>query len=138
MRKKSKLLAGLLAYDAAVTVARADAVWNVPVMDLLTEATMLRGGIITAVEIPRGGAGAAARTGRTPADTAIVAVVGCRAADGTLRLAATGMAGTPVVIDSNALDDLDPPEDFRGSAEYRRHLAAVLTARVLAKLGAGR
>jgi CO/xanthine dehydrogenase FAD-binding subunit len=134
---ESELLAGLLAYDAAVTVARVDSVWSLPVGDLLTEATVLDGGIVTSVEIPRGREGAAARTGRTPADTAIVAVVGCRAADGTLRLAATGMSTTPVIVDPDALDDLDPPEDFRGSAEYRRHLAGVLGARVLAKLGAG-
>ena len=42
-----------------------------------------------------------------------------------------------VVIDPNDLNALDPPGDVRGTPEYRRHLAAVLAARVSADLEGG-
>ena len=34
----------------------------------------------------------------------------------------------------DAANDLDPPGDFRGSAEYRRALAAVLAKRALEEI----
>jgi CO/xanthine dehydrogenase FAD-binding subunit len=49
-------------------------------------------------------------------------------------LAATGVASTPVIIDLDHLDELDPPGDFRGSPAYRRHVAGTLGARVVAEL----
>ena len=51
------------------------------------------------------------------------------------RVALTGVAATPVLVDPSALDSLDPPGDFRGSPEYRREVAGVLTKRVIAQLG---
>ena len=68
-------------------------------------------------------------TERTPADTPIVLVVGRRNGSGRVGLAATGVADTPVRLDALDLDGLEPPSDFRGSSDYRRHLAKVLTAR---------
>jgi CO/xanthine dehydrogenase FAD-binding subunit len=44
------------------------------------------------------------------------------------------VAPTPVLVDDGSIDALDPPGDYRGSAEYRRHLAAVLSARVREEL----
>ena len=73
-------------------------------------------------------------TARTPADTPIVAALGRRTDEGALRLALTGVAATPVLVDADHLDALDPPGDFRGTPAYRRHLAAVLTARVAEEL----
>ena len=32
-------------------------------------------------------------------------------------------------------DDLDPPSDVHGSAEYRRHLAKILVDRAIAEAG---
>jgi CO/xanthine dehydrogenase FAD-binding subunit len=46
----------------------------------------------------------------------------------------TGVAPTPHLIDPADVDDLVPPADFRGSTEYRAHLATVLTARAIAGL----
>ena len=70
-------------------------------------------------------------------DVPIVMVAGVRTGADTVRLAATGVATTPVLIDLDALDALDPPDDFRGSAAYRRHLAATLGARVVTQLAEG-
>jgi CO/xanthine dehydrogenase FAD-binding subunit len=47
----------------------------------------------------------------------------------------TGVAVTPVLVDRDDLGSLQPPGDFRGSPDYRRQLAGVLTGRVLARLG---
>ena len=110
------------------------------------------GGIITSVTISTAGRSSAARTGRTRADRPIVAAVARVIADGRRRVALTGVAATPVLIEApdhigtsgtgtsgtetSGIDTsrLDPPADFRGSAEYRRALAAVLAARALAAI----
>ncbi len=134
---ESRFLAGLLAYGATVTVASAAGEAQHPLTGLLADRSVLTGSIITAVAIDVGGTGASAGTARTPADTPIVLVAGRRAEDGTTTLAATGVAATPAIIDLDHLDDLDPPEDFRGSPSYRRHLAGVLGARVVGALTEG-
>jgi CO/xanthine dehydrogenase FAD-binding subunit len=54
---------------------------------------------------------------------------------GTTRLALTGVARRPVLVDPDALDELEPLGDFRGSPEYRRALAQTLAARALEELG---
>jgi len=127
----SELLAGLLVYGATVSIAVRDGVAT----SLLQDVLATRGaGIITAVTVPTGGTTAAARTGRTPADTSIVAAVGRATADG-IRLALTGVAATPVLVAPDEVAALNPPGDFRGSPEYRKALAATLTKRVLAELG---
>ena len=130
---ESELLAGLLAFEAEVSVVHGIGSETIALAELLADRDRLGLGIITTVSIAVGGEAAAARTGRTPADRPIVAVVGRRSEDGLLRLAATGVAATPVLIDE--VEELDPPADFRGSADYRRHLAATLRGRVAARLG---
>jgi CO/xanthine dehydrogenase FAD-binding subunit len=122
------------------------------------EKYLAQGGLMTEVAIPLDGAGSAAafaRVGRTPLDRLIV----CAAAQLTLtdelclapRLALGGVAGRPVrlrqvedIIAEKALGDdlltaaveaamaaVSPLSDYRGSANYRRALAGILTRRVL-------
>jgi probable selenate reductase FAD-binding subunit len=129
---ESELVAGMLVYDAMVTIT--DGIETTMGLDHYL-ATRPRG-IITGISVATGGDAAADRTGRTPADRPIVAAVARRGDDGGVRLALTGVASTPLLIDPADVDDLVPPADFRGSTEYRAHLATVLAARAIAGLEA--
>ncbi len=97
------------------------------------------------------------RVARTPRDKPIVAVAVRVTRDGDLcggvRIALAGVADRPIcayeaedrlkgqlfdkrlvdVAVTNLLEHLDPPSDFKGSSEYRREMAAVLTRRALLK-----
>lgn len=90
--------------------------------------------VIVGVSIDASGDGGLAVAGRTPADEPIVAAVARR--DGErARLALTGVAETPVEVNADdPTAGLEPPADFRGSTEYRLHLAAVLAERALGSL----
>lgn len=127
---ESELYAGLLVYEAAVTVQSSVGAQTIPLAGFQLPA----GALITAVTIRSGGQAAAERVARTPADQPIVAVVGRRDESGRMRLAVCGVAGRPVLVEPEKVALLEPPADFRGSAEYRREMAAVLTARVLRQL----
>ncbi len=129
---ESELLAALLVHEAEVTITGLTD--PLPLGELFADWSVLDRAVITAVSVAIGGGTASARTGRTPADTSIVAVAG-RTIDVGVLVAATGVAATPVLIDPDNLTSLDPPADFRGSAEYRAELVAVLSARVLSDLG---
>jgi len=130
---ESELLAGLLVLEAVVTMMGPNGEAELPLADLLADRSVLSGTIITSVSVAIEGPIASARTGRTPADRSIVAAVARRAATG-LFLALTGVAATPILVDPADLESLDPPPDFRGSAEYRLELARVLVGRVLSDL----
>ncbi len=134
---ESGLLAGLLAYAATASVATSSGVEVVALADLVAHDRVLAGGLITSVRIALGGEGAFEATARTPADIPIVLVAGHRSDEGELRVAASGVAPHPVVIDLDQIADLEPPADFRGSADYRRHLVTVLAARVAGRLPEG-
>jgi CO/xanthine dehydrogenase FAD-binding subunit len=126
---ESLLIAALLVLDATVQFAdgRSDELAHV------LEAGLSASGLIVGVSVSTYGDTAMATTGRTPADTPIVAAMARSTGQG-IRLALTGVAATPVLAESDSLDLLEPPGDFRGSTEYRRHLATVLSARVLEEL----
>ena len=134
---ESGLLCGLLAHAATLRIARVSGADDVALAEFLDGDRPLDGGLITLVRIPIGGEGAFEATARTPADIPIVLTVGHRSDEGVLRLAAAGVASHPVLIDSDRIADLDPPDDFRGSADYRRHLVTVLAARVVGRLPEG-
>ncbi len=90
--------------------------------------------LVTSVSVAVDGQGAIAATGRTPADVPIVAAVARRTGD-DIRLALTGVGPYPLLVDAaDPTAGLEPPGDFRGSADYRTHLAGVLSARVIEEL----
>jgi CO/xanthine dehydrogenase FAD-binding subunit len=134
---ESGLLAGLLAYNAQVTVVNQTGSSQVPLGELLADLSHLDGGVITSVSVPTGGAGTYEHTSRTPADIPIVLIAGHAADSGSIRLAATGVGETPIIIDPGQIGALEPQPDFRGSADYRRHLADVLSQRVMIRLEPG-
>ena len=119
---ESELFATLLVHDALVHTAAGSVV---PLGGPLA----LAGDFVTAIELDTGGACASARTGRTRADRPIVAAVARRPPGGPCRLALSGIASRPQLVDD--VDELDPPSDFRGSSGYRRALAATLAQRAL-------
>ena len=121
----------MLVYVARVTIVRTSGEAEVDLADVLDSGP--GDGIISSVSIETGGVTAAARTGRTPGDSPIVAAVARRGPDGFVRLAASGVAATPVLVEDH--EALDPSGDFRGSSAYRRHLASVLAGRVLTEVG---
>lgn len=123
----SVLLAALLVHDAEVGFADGRAL---PLADVLALGT---DGLIISVAIAGDGATATAGTGRTPADTPIVAAT-ARVGDDGLRLALCGVARVPVLVDPDEVAALDPPSDFRGSSSYRRELAVVLAGRAIGEL----
>jgi CO/xanthine dehydrogenase FAD-binding subunit len=123
----SEFYAALLALDATAVLAgpagtrslrlaelsRVDGL----IVELVLALTSLRGGL--------------ARVARTPADRPIVAALAVRGA-GVERVALCGVAPRPVL----AGDELNPPDDFKGSAAYRRSMAEILAARALAEVSA--
>jgi CO/xanthine dehydrogenase FAD-binding subunit len=129
----SLLLASLLVHDTVVRLAsHGRDEYTVPLADLL-EAGCERGELIVDVTVATLGTGAIARTGRTPRDRPIVAVVGRRVehpAGDLTRLAVCGVGRVPVLIDRDGVGSIEPIEDHRATSSYRRHLAEVLTARV--------
>ena len=122
----SVLLAGLLAHEAQVHLHGQD---PIPLTESLAEGVGQR--IVTNVTLDPSGVGAIAATGRTPADTPIVAAV-ARATDDGVRLALTGVGASPVLADpADPTAGLEPPGDFRGSTDYRLHLVETLSARAV-------
>ncbi len=126
----SVLVAALLAYGAKVSLAKGG---TMSLAECL--AADLSGDLIVSITVAVDGDGAYAATGRTPADTPIVAALGRQAGEGT-TLVLTGVADHPVSVSpDDPVAGLNPPSDFRGSASYRRELATVLARRVLEELG---
>jgi CO/xanthine dehydrogenase FAD-binding subunit len=120
----SELYTALLVSDATVSVIDPSGSSEVPLDAFSPGGSKL----ITSVSFSIEGALAAERTVRTPADAPIVAVVARKGPDDRIRLAGCGVGPRPVLFDDPAA--LSPPGDFRGSAEYRSHLATILAARV--------
>ena len=132
---ESVLLAALLAHEAQVELSGpGDAgPWERGLGELLA-AGLAPGSLITTVTVDPAGSTAVAGTGRTPADVPIVAAYG-RRPQGFVAMALTGVADRPVLVDVyDPTAGLEPAGDFRGSREYRLHLAGTLTARVMQEL----
>ncbi|MGC8779388.1 MAG: FAD binding domain-containing protein [Anaerolineae bacterium] len=154
------LLVALLACGALVTLFGREGTDELPLREFLPRRGELLAApaLITEAVVPRpvGQAGAGlARVARTPADAPIVIAAAhieregerCRA----VRLALGGVAARPLDVSDaaaalvghaptaaaiaevagRAAAGLQPPADFRGSAAYRRAMAAVLAGRAL-------
>lgn len=134
--KDSELLAALLVFDAEVKVQASDDTKKIPLVDFLLDVpTALSGGLVTSVSLASMGKTASARVGRTPADKPIVAALARLGEDNKIRLALTGVANTPVLVNpDNVKAAINPTGDFRGSTEYRRQMAATLAKRVVSEL----
>jgi len=127
---ESVILAALLTGQATVEMAGAE---DLPLEQILTSG-IAPGAIIIAVTLDPTGTMATASTARTPADVPIVAAVARRSETGD-HLALTGMAPTPILVNpANPTEGLNPPADFRGTGDYRRRLAAILSARAVEAL----
>ncbi len=140
----SELLAALLVLNASLRMPE-DAVWLADYLAIEERPSTL----ITAVVIPwENGQGRSERTARTPADTPIVSITCWQPENASVRLAATGLGkrpfrltnaesilaeGGPVEAAAQAAQAASAhPGDFRGDADYRAKMAAVLTKRVCA------
>ncbi len=130
---ESELLATLLVHDAVVQTACASGLRDQTLEAVLADLPIPAATIITAVSITTGGVTSAARTGRTRGDRPIVAAVARLTPDGDRRLALTGVAPIPLLLDADRR--IEPPADFRGSSEYRRALAEILIKRALKAVG---
>jgi CO/xanthine dehydrogenase FAD-binding subunit len=131
------LLAVLLVHDTVVRLASHDrGERTVPLADLLSTGCE-HDELILDATVATLGTGAVARTGRTPRDRPIVAVVGRRVehpAGQLTQLAVCGVGPVPLLFEPDRVGSLEPVADHRASSTYRRHLAEVLTARVLEDL----
>ncbi len=145
----SELLAALLVLDATITLHSPDLVKMAVMAYLDAEERPL--GLITAITIPwQTGRVAHARVARTPRDYPIVSVTLWQPENAPPRLAATGSRERPcrlTAAEANLAHGINPeaidlaaqaasamtthPGDFRGDANYRAQMAAVLTRRVL-------
>lgn len=130
---ESELYAALLVYQAEVVWVKQSVRGVTQLTDFSSE--MLEGGLVTSIRIVQNGQTSIARVSRTPADKPIVSVVGRKDAQGAIRLAACGVDHLPILIDLTQTSEIDPPGDFRGSAQYRREMFRTLSARVLHELG---
>ncbi len=140
---ESELPAALLVLQTEVHIllppphplTEGDSAQTFSLSDFLThQVKNLNNGLLACLTLQTGGQTAAARVARTPADAPIVAAVARKDEAGHIHLALSGVAKTPIPVNPDELDSLAPPADFRGSSEYRREMAKVLSARVLNEL----
>lgn len=121
----SEFYAALLALGASAVVLNDGHERSLPLVDLAAV-----DGLITAVVIPvaatRGGL---ARIARTPADRPIVAAVAVSGSAGE-RIALCGVAPRPVLLGTQ----LDPPDDFKGSAAYRLAMVDIIVQRARSEI----
>lgn len=126
---ESELLATLLVHEGEVELATAHSRSTESLDGLLARGGLDAGQLITRLKIEASGTSAVVRTARTRADQAIVAAAARRPLSGEPLLALAGVAERPLLV--AGVEEIEPIGDFRGSAEYRRHLASVLAERAL-------
>lgn len=155
----AELPACIVALDAVVVTASAAGERRIPARDFFTDllqTALNPGEIIAAVEIPLAArVSAIQEVARRSGDYAMAGLAAALRFEGgrvvAPRLVYFGVGNGPVLaaraaaaLEGRALDaasiaaaqaaladDLDPPQDLHGPPEMKRHLARVLTARVL-------
>ncbi|MFC2030533.1 FAD binding domain-containing protein [Chloroflexota bacterium] len=147
--------AALLAFGATVKIEGDSGPLEVPLEDVIHRRA--KGEAVSLIVETAGKRTGEAHVGRTPADEPIVAAVAAVEVEGELvssaRIALTGawqtpvqLADAPAQLIGRSLDEegiqavagaveteVSPRDDFRGSEEYRRAMAGVLTRRALAQ-----
>ena len=125
----SEFYAALLALDAAVTMRSRDGASRTsPLREFSTG-----GNLITEVTLSTSKRhGGTARIARTPSDRPIVAAYAAAPFDDREQpdVALCGVAPRPVM----AGEPLNPPDDFKGSAEYRLAMSEIVLQRAMAQL----
>lgn len=142
---RGDLQGALLALDATVRSAGADGERTEPLEDFLAN-RHARLVLEVSFELPAASAFAVLAYPHTHEYT-VLAVTGARAADGTIRLAATGLAGTGARLRSAeaaagdieaagkaAVGDVTLADDALASSWYRQQTLPVLVRRVLTQL----
>jgi aerobic carbon-monoxide dehydrogenase medium subunit len=122
----------MVAMNAQMTIAGPNGERPVPAGEFFLGVYMTAvqpGELLTKIMIPpaQGDGFASVTVGRE--GTCIVNAAATR--NGETRVAIGCVAAVPVL----GIDNLDPPSDVHGSADYRRHLANVLAARAIAEAG---
>jgi carbon-monoxide dehydrogenase medium subunit len=148
------LPAVLLALDGEVTAEGPDGTRTIAARDLFVgflTTSLHADEILTAVRVPKAPQSAYVKFNRRAQDWAIVGVAAVVEGD-SARIALAGVGPAPVRAEAaerafwggnaaqaaaHAADGLDPPADSAGSADYRRHVARVLTLRALQEATAG-
>lgn len=159
----AELPACAIALDAVLLLVSREGERRVRAADFFTglfETALRPGELIAAIEVPAATPAtrcAIEEVARRSGDYAMAGLAACLAMEGarvsTARLAFFGVGGAPVlaaranavltgaVLDAAAIEaaaaaldaDLDPPADLHGPPAMKRHLAKVLTRRVLAR-----
>lgn len=145
----SELLAAMLVLEGELFLQAPEG-QTVALADYLAAAER-PSGLITEIRLSwTAGWGGSERVARTPADYPIVSVTAWQPDEQPLRLAASGIDERPVRLDraeeilagglsaeavdlaaTAAAEQCSHPGDFRGDADYRSKMAAVLTGRIL-------
>lgn len=144
----SRLALALAALDAQAVIVEEDCQpRTLPVIEVLADPGRAIGhGLVVELRLPwlaDGAGGGLAHVVRTPADQPMVAAAAVSAGR-SIRVAVGGVAGKPVLLRlsdaaelesalAGTLPTLDTPDDFRGSALFRRAMAAVVARRALAQ-----
>ena len=126
---ESILLSGLLALNAEIQIHEKN--W-VPLTEYLGSVSAQ--GIITAVKFHKPSDDSKTcfhSVGRTPMDIPIISAIGYSESKGNVQVSFTGVAEVPTLVSTaDEIANLNPQGDFRGSGDYRKHLASVLYTRI--------
>jgi carbon-monoxide dehydrogenase medium subunit len=141
----------MVAAGATMTIAGADGEREVSAEEFFLGVYLTAvgpGELLTKVTLPpRGDAGDGFSAITIGADGTCIVNAAATVSGGEARVALGCVSATPVLLTAAAEEDavreavagaaIDPPSDVHGSADYRRHLAAVVAARAVARAKEG-